>query len=255
MADIAPGDPDVLELAPPQSLKDKLAFGSRRAKRIFDFENYHFQRDRWISFKRIIDWSKCAENPLGYGQLTSAIHAGKFDYNGRSQILFMSPAAIESGLRFDGSVVKILPGCMRFSRSQFRQVHHPKQEQSILEQADLSRFWVPRAVCERWLRNVGYDLLPWIDPPPAPLIDRLPTKPKKKGRPAGTTGKYLLVVEYLGNHFPEKAIPGHASRKALRRDLIDRVPALKGSLDDDTLKKAIDLYNEKCRQNNGASPN
>jgi hypothetical protein len=236
MADIAADDPGVLQDSPAQSIEEKLAFGSRRAKRIFNFENYHRQRDRWISFKRIVDWSKWEETPLGYEHLASAIHAGKFDHNGRSQILFMSPAAIESG--YCGVArVNILPGCLRFSRSQFRQVHHPKQEQSVLEQAYLSRFWIPRAICERWFKSEGYDLPPWLDPPPS-------SKPAPGKKSA--TGKYLSVAKYLEKRFPgEIPDPAIEPRKHLINDAIAAIPQLGGKLDEETMAKAIRYRNAR----------
>jgi hypothetical protein len=223
-------------------------FLRRREARIFKFEKFHFGRNRWISLRRLVDWGARNNGP-DYASVSSAIHAGKFDIGGRSQILFVSPVVFQSILfdsqgraigveRENGKVIRthfmassVPRNIMRFSVSDFRAVDHEEQDKSILEAAYLSRFWIPRAVCERWLRSENHA--------PAWLFHAgsQPNKPKRK------TGKYLLVMDRLTQLYPE-GVPDHASRKLLRADLIDTTPGLHKSLDDGTLLKAITEYNE-----------
>jgi hypothetical protein len=66
--------------------------------------------------------------------------------------------------------------------------------------------------------------------------------PKNSAKP--TRGKVPLVVKQLAIMFPEGVPdPSEAPRKGLIKDLQQKVPALGGSLDDQTLKTAIEQYN------------
>jgi hypothetical protein len=106
----------------------------------------------------------------------------------------------------------------------------------------IERLWVPREVLLKFFQEKLWMWPPCLDTPTPPA-----NPAKKKGRPEGT-GKYVIVAEYLEQCFPEKEIARHISRKILKRDVIDAVPVLNGSLDDDTLKKAIDFHNEIVAQ-------
>jgi hypothetical protein len=73
----------------------------------------------------------------------------------------------------------------------------------------------------------------------------------RRGRPAAGagkrksgTGKRPLVIEWLQKRFGGEPVPepSHAPRKALIAEAIKALPALGGSLDAGTMKRAIDEY-------------
>lgn len=60
----------------------------------------------------------------------------------------------------------------------------------------------------------------------------------------GDRGKVPLVIKILAEKFPDGVpSPPEAPRKVMIGDLLDSAPALGGKLDEGTLKKAIDRYN------------
>jgi len=65
-------------------------------------------------------------------------------------------------------------------------------------------------------------------------------------RVRSSQGKYLAVVKRLEEIYP-KGVPSppEAPRKAMIRHLLETTPALGGKLDEQTLQKAIDYYNER----------
>jgi hypothetical protein len=130
----------------------------RYAARIRRFEETHLLGSRWISFRRINDWSvRKPQDFPNYAQITDAILASKFNANGRSQILFLWVDNVLIGQKADALFAR---PAFRFSVEEFRQAFH--QATSVLEAEYLSRFWVPRAVCARWFRDEGYPLPPWL---------------------------------------------------------------------------------------------
>jgi hypothetical protein len=140
----------------------------------------------------------------------------------------------------------------------------------------IERFWVPRDLLLKLFQEKRWPVASWLnDPPPAPIAEIIssnaatvspenseeepaksglhgragalldePRLAKKKGRPK-RSGKYLLVVEYLENRFLEESISTHEPRQALLDDVIKAIPALRGALHGDTLRKAIDEHNQK----------
>jgi hypothetical protein len=145
--------PDLREVAPSQIRSRE----KQRQTRFFRFEKYHYERNQWIAFKRIAEWLQRAGHPP-YDGLVASIHAGRFERGGKSQILFISRVAIVAP-SYGPATIK---GCLRFSAADFRVVDHADQDKEVLEAAYLSRFWIPRAVCEQWFIEQGYDLPAWL---------------------------------------------------------------------------------------------
>jgi hypothetical protein len=129
----------------------------QRQARFCRFKKYHYGRNQWIAFKRIAEWQQRAGRPP-YDSLVASIHAGRFERGEKSQILFMSRAAIVAPSCGPATI----KGCLRFSAADFRVVDHADQDKEVLEAAYLSRFWIPRAVCEQWFIEQGYDLPAWL---------------------------------------------------------------------------------------------
>src|SRR4029077_7286618 len=152
----------------------------QRQARFHRFEKYHYGRNQWIAFKRIAEWLQRMGRPP-YDGLVASIHAGRFERGGKSQILFMSRAAIVAPSCGPATI----KGCLRFSAADFRVVDHADQDKEVLEAAYLSRFWIPRAVCQQWFIEQGYDLPAWLGEPEAtaaklgPTISSPPTLAEK----------------------------------------------------------------------------
>jgi hypothetical protein len=142
----------------------------QRQARFHRFEKYHYGRNQWIAFKRIAEWLQRMRRPP-YDGLVASIHAGRFERGGKSQILFMSRAAIVAPSCGPATI----KGCLRFSAADFRVVDHADQDKEVLEAAYLSRFWIPRAVCQQWFIEQGYDLPAWLGEPEATAAKLGPT--------------------------------------------------------------------------------
>jgi hypothetical protein len=126
----------------------------RNAMRIQRFEETQFLGSRWISFRRINEWhAKRPSDFPSYAESAAAILAGKFNSNGRSQILFLwvDNVVVER----KGEAIVARPD-FRFTVDDYRRAFH--QAQPVLEAEYLSRFWIPRAVCSRWFQDEGYPL-------------------------------------------------------------------------------------------------
>jgi hypothetical protein len=191
--------PDLSEVASSQVRSRE----KQRQARFHRFEKYHYGRNQWIAFKRIAEWQQRAGRPP-YDGLVASIHAGRFERGGKSQILFMSRAAIVA----PSCVPANIKGCLRFSAADFRAVDHVDQD--VLEAAYLSRFWIPRAVCEQWFREEEYELPPWLAEtqstavaqvsPTATKSDRTP----KRFSPAEAEKAYSRRRAQLGETMPTR---------------------------------------------------
>jgi hypothetical protein len=194
----------------------------RYAGRIRRFEERHFVGSRWISFRRINDWFVKKPNDFpSYAHIADAILAGKFNANGRSQILFLW---IDNVLiRQEANVIAARPD-FRFAVADYQEALH--HERPLLEAEYLARFWIPRVVCARWFRDEGYPLPPWLQLKNAP-----------------TTGKKPKLRKYFEEHFSEGVpSPSLEPRKTLQGKLLEWDSTL-APLDLGTLKTAIDEYN------------
>jgi hypothetical protein len=130
-----------------------------------------------------------------------------------------------------------------------------KKLEAYLESSDrekiadavIAHCWVPRVIADNILRlnKVERD---WTAASIVPSEGRSPTS--QAGVPKADRGKVPLVIKLLAEKFPIAKYPNgvpsapEAPRKAMIRDLLDSAPALGGTLDEGTLKKAIDTYNE-----------
>jgi hypothetical protein len=201
----------------------------RYAARVRRFEEMHFLGSRWISFRRINEWfEKRPSDFPSYAQMAAAILAGKFEANGRSQILFLwtDNVLIERGA--SGTTAR---PAFRFTVREYRKASH--QAPSVLEAEYLSRFWIPRAICARWFLDEGYPLPPWLQSVVSNAVQRVPT-----------TGKKPKLWLYFREHFPAGVPnPSLEPRQTLQGKLLKWDKDL-SPLDLGTLKTAIDEYNQ-----------
>jgi hypothetical protein len=204
----------------------------RYEARIQRFEETHFLGSRWISFRRISEW--CSKRPHdfpNYQQIAAAILGGKFDHNGRSQILFLWIDNVRIKQKA-GDIIGSPRPDFRFSLTEYRRASH--QAAAVLETEYLSRFWIPRTVCARWFQDEGYPLPPWLHTPGSKAAKSVPK-----------SGKKPKLWKYFQEHFSDGVPnPSLEPRQTLQGKLLKWDPALK-PLDAGTLKAAIDEYNER----------
>ena len=202
-----------------------------RAARIQRFTQKQQQTREWINFAEIADWCSKEDHSIipsedkravAFETLARDLLSGVFEENGRSRVLYLSPATTKA----------------RMTRAWLHDVIHHSYDNNGGRSEYLPHCWIPRQFFERWLaRNRLQESPSRFEP----LVASSPLKKQKLGRPQeyNWSGVKSRLTDYASQHGPMQRL------EELLQKCADFASELhpKGKMPDDkTIREAIKTH-------------
>jgi hypothetical protein len=169
-----------------------------RAARIQRFTQKQQQTREWINFAEIADWCSKEDHSIipnevkraaAFDTLARDLLSGAFEGNGRSRVLYLSPAIPKA----------------RMTRAWLDDATHHSYDNNGGRSEYLPYCWIPRQLFKRWLaRNRLQESPSLFEPPVAPT----PLKKQKRGRPQeyNWNGVKSRLTDYASQHGPMQTL-------------------------------------------------
>ena len=202
-----------------------------RAARIQRFTQKQQQTREWINFAEIADWCSKEDHSIipsedkravAFETLARDLLSGVFEENGRSRVLYLSPATTKA----------------RMTRAWLHDAIHHSYDNNGGRSEYLPHCWIPRQFFERWLARNRLQESPSRF---GPLVASSPLKKQKLGRPQeyNWSGIKSRLTDYASQHGPMQRL------EELLQKCADFASELhpKGKMPDDkTIREAIKTH-------------